>query len=154
MIQAADNADRCEDVIARFATLGGALVELHSVRYTTRYDSRGNPYLAREPYEIDGYNWRCLGCAEYGFEGERYDDTAFRHLKEARAGAQEHAEMCRAVPQTAVPAGWEYATEWFRAKWETLEDILDRRGPDGWELVTVDWDAHQAVFKRPAGGAE
>jgi len=49
---------------------------------------------------------------------------------------------------------WEYLTESFRAKWLTLEDILDKRGPEGWELVTVHWDGHKAVFKRPAGGAE
>jgi hypothetical protein len=143
-----------DGIIARFENVAGALVELHPMRYTTRYDSRGNPYLAREPYEIDGFNWRCLGCAEYGFEGERYDDAGYRHLKDARTDAQTHAARCRAVPQTVQAPRWEYLTEYFTAKWETVEDVLDRRGPDGWELVTVHWDAHQAVFKRPAvGGA-
>ena len=142
-----------ENVIARFANAAGALVELHPARFMTNYDYRGKPYGADEPYEISGYNWRCLGCAEYGFEGERYDDAGYRTLKDARADAQTHAARCRAVPQNVAPAGWEYATEWFRAKWETLEDILDRRGPDGWELVTVDWDGRRVVFKRPAGEA-
>ena len=139
-------------IISRFETLGRATVELHTKRFTTTFSHRGAPYAADTPYEVDGWNWRCLGCAAYGREGDTYHDPGFRDLRQARADANGHAGDCRSKPATAP--GWEYATEWFRAKWETLDDILDRRGPDGWELVTVDWDAHRAVFKRPAiGGA-
>lgn len=143
---------RPESVIARFVNVGGAVVELHTTRFMTHWLS-GPPYACDEPYAVDGWNWRCLGCAAFGREGETYCDPGFRMLSEARAGAQMHAAMCRALPQQA-PAGpcWEYLTESFRAKWETLEQTLDRRGPQGWELVTVNWDSHTAVFKRPAGG--
>ena len=136
------------DVIAWFTTLGGATVELHTARFTTTFDYRGAPYAADRPYQIDGYNWRCLGCAAYGREDESYDDPGFRRKNEARDDASKHAGECR----SATAPRWDYLTESFRAKWLTLRDVLDRRGPEGWELVSVDWDGHEAVFKRPAGG--
>lgn len=136
------------DVIARFATLGGAPVELHTARFTTQFTHRGAPYGADKPYEIDGYNWRCLGCAAYGREGDTYHDSGFRELGQARADANKHAGECH----SALAPRWEYLTESFRDKWLLIQDILDRRGPEGWELVSVDWDGHEAVFKRPAGG--
>lgn len=87
------------DVIARFVNHGGALVDLHRARFTTRWRPSGPPYAAHRPYEVDGFNWRCLGCAAYGREGETYYDPGFRAMDEARAGAQEHAENCRAIPR-------------------------------------------------------
>lgn len=49
---------------------------------------------------------------------------------------------------------WEYAVRGFGVYVNpTLQALLDECGADGWELVTVDWDGRDAVFKRPAGGA-
>lgn len=147
-----DNAARPESVIARFVNLGAALVELHTARFLTKWTAAGPPWHAARPYEVDGWNWWCTGCGEYGRDDESYDDPAFRKLADARSGAQEHSEKCRAVPPRAEAAGWEYLTASFREKWVTLDDVLAQHGPQGWELVAVHWNAHQAVFKRPAGG--
>lgn len=139
------------DVIARFATLGGAPVELHTMRFTTTFDYRGAPFAANGPYEVDGYNWRCRGCAAYGREGDSYNDPGFRHLSEARTEANAHAGECRSLPSR--PSRWEYKTDFYSVTWNTLESILEAHGAAGWELVAVDWSSRQAVFKRPAGGA-
>ncbi|MFG1619533.1 hypothetical protein ACGFI3_42845 [Nonomuraea wenchangensis] len=140
-----------ESVVARFVNVGGALVELHTARFLTHWTYSGPPNGADKPYEVNGWNWRCRGCAAFGREGETYYDPGFRKLGEARDEAQRHAEQCRAIPSTS--AGWEYLIDYFQAKWETLEALLQRHGPLGWELATVNWNAREAVFKRPAGGA-
>jgi hypothetical protein len=87
------------DVVIRFLTLGGAPVELHTARFTTRFDYRGAPYATPQPYEVDGFNWRCTGCTAYGREGDTYNDPGYRKLGEARSAANEHAETCRAMPK-------------------------------------------------------
>lgn len=47
---------------------------------------------------------------------------------------------------------WEYAVDAF-AQWMSprLQEVLDERGRDGWELVAVNWDVREVVFKRPGG---
>lgn len=147
------DATLSDDVVARFENISGALVELHTARFLTNWTYAGPPNAADLPYEVDGWNWRCLGCHEYGREGETYYDPGFRKLSEARSEAQEHAERCRAVPAAAEAPRWEYLVESYRDKWTTFEDILARHCQSGWDLVTVDWEARKVVFKRPAGGA-
>lgn len=138
------------DVLATFTTLGGAAVELHPMTFTTRFDYRGAPWAASTPYEVDGYNWRCRGCAAYGREGDSYNDPGFRCLDEARTEANAHAGECR----SALVARWEYKTDLYSLTWSnTLDDVLKARGKDGWELVAVDFNSRQVVFKRHAGGA-
>lgn len=144
-----ENTGWPEGVVARFCNLAGAFVDLHAARFMTHWLS-GPPYAATEDYEVSGWNWRCLGCAELGREGDTYNDPGFRKLQEARSEAQAHAAECRAVP--ATPASWEYLVESFYAKWVSVEQVLDKRGPQGWELVTVNWNTHEAIFKRPAAG--
>ncbi|MFI0425101.1 hypothetical protein [Spongiactinospora sp. 9N601] len=92
-------ADRPADVITRFLNLGGSVTELHRTRFTTRWTYSGPPYAAASPYEINGYTWRCLGCAAYGREGDDYNDPGWRKLHEARQDAQDHAAYCRAMPR-------------------------------------------------------
>lgn len=89
-----------DGVIARYRTAGGATVALHPTRFTTKWDYRGAPYAATTPYEVGGWNWRCLGCGEYGREGDSYNDPGFCELREARADAQVHAEKRCAMPPT------------------------------------------------------
>jgi hypothetical protein len=151
MSASCDNSARPDEVIARFVNLGGAVVELHTARFMTHWTYAGPPHAAVQDYEVDGWNWRCLGCAAYGRESDTYKDPGFRKLAEARSEAQQHAAMCRAIPDT--PACWEYLVESYRDKWVTFEDILARHCRSGWDLVTVDWDARKVVFKRSAGGA-
>jgi hypothetical protein len=91
-----------EGVIARFVNHGGALVDLHHKRFTTRWRPEGPPFAAHKPYKVDGYNWRCLGCTAYGREGDTYNDPGYRDMNEARAKAQEHADLCRALPRPEV----------------------------------------------------
>ncbi|MGS2645798.1 hypothetical protein [Streptosporangium sp. G12] len=92
------------DVLARFLTVGGATVDVQSVRFTTRYTFRGRPYVdaARE---VDGFAWQCLGCDATGatdgsnpiqFDYGRYLPNE-RDL--ARREANAHAERCRAMPK-------------------------------------------------------
>ncbi|MFF0862328.1 hypothetical protein ACFYUV_11290 [Nonomuraea sp. NPDC003560] len=140
------------DVVAGFVNLGGAIVELHTARFMTQWLS-GPPYACDEPYAVDGWNWRCRGCAAYGREGDSYNDPGFRKLAEARGEAQAHAEKCRAVPLLTELTGWEYLVESYRDKWTTFENVLERHCRSGWELVTVDWDGRRVVFRRPARGA-
>ncbi|WP_187368119.1 hypothetical protein [Nonomuraea terrae] len=101
-------AEQAEDwpttLVARFVTLGGAMVDLDRQRFTTTFDHRGAPYGASKPYEIDGYNWRCHGCGSYGREGDTYHDPGFRREQEAREDANDHAGMCRAVPRPIAAA--------------------------------------------------
>lgn len=142
-----------ESIVASFRNAASALVELHTARFMTHWTYSGPPYAADSPYEVGGWNWRCLGCKAYGREGETYYDPGFRNLPEARSGAQAHAVECRAVPRLAELVGWEYLVESFYEKWMMIEQVLDKRGPQGWELVTVNWASREAVFKRPAGSA-
>jgi len=94
-----DRAAWPDDVITRYLTVGEAVVDLHTKRFTTQWDYRGAPYAATTPYEVNGFNWRCLGCGTYGREGDTYNDPGYRDLSKARGAAQEHAEKCRAIPR-------------------------------------------------------
>jgi hypothetical protein len=86
------------EVITRYANRAGAVVELHTARFTTHWTNAGPPYGANTPYEVDGYNWRCLGCKRYGRQNETYYDPGFQKLEEAQDGAQGHANDCSALP--------------------------------------------------------
>jgi hypothetical protein len=86
-----------EDVLARFVNVGGATVELHNQRFSTKTDSRGY-YHPETSFEVGGFNWRCLGCAVTGC-GDPYEDRAYRKLDEARDHANGHAAKCRAMPR-------------------------------------------------------
>lgn len=47
---------------------------------------------------------------------------------------------------------WEYSVETF-GRWTEphLRDLLAERGADGWELIAINWDGREVVFKRPCG---
>jgi hypothetical protein len=105
------------DVITRFISVGEAIVELHSVRFTTHWTYSGPPFAADKPYVIDGFNWRCLGCGEYGREDETYDDPAYREATEARTEAQAHAAACRALPVPEPQPEPQPGSKRLRARW-------------------------------------
>ncbi|MFJ7238235.1 hypothetical protein ACIQWB_14030 [Streptomyces olivaceus] len=88
-------------VLSRFLTVGGSTVDLRQTRFITRWNGCP-PFAAAEPYEIDGFQWTCVGCGAYGREGDTYHDPNFRKSKEARDDAQAHAEKCRALPRPAA----------------------------------------------------
>lgn len=87
-----------DNVLIHFLTVGGATVEVYPTRFVTRWASCP-PFAAKEPYEIDGFQWRCGGCDAYGRQGETYLDRCFRNRAEARDDANDHAEKCRAMPR-------------------------------------------------------
>ncbi|GAA0969627.1 hypothetical protein GCM10009555_017100 [Acrocarpospora macrocephala] len=124
------------DVLIRFVNVGGAAVDLHSLRFATKWDYRGAPYAATTPYEMDGFNWRCLGCKEYGREGDTYNDPGYGDLREAREAAQQHAERCRATPQEQAMTGWEYHVAYGNPHLSGEE--LNALGRDSWELVSTE----------------
>ncbi|WP_068922227.1 hypothetical protein [Planobispora rosea] len=97
--ETATNGAWPDGVIIRYLNVGGATVDLHRKRYTTQWSYRGAPYAADTPYEVEGYNWRCLGCDAYGREGDTYNDPGYRDLSKTRDAAQEHAERRRAIPR-------------------------------------------------------
>lgn len=84
-----------DGVIARYLTVGGALVDLsHDVYYLT--DTEPNTTIAR-----------CGGCAAH--HQEQWSAYAYRSNNgssgadtEAGKWAQAHAERCRALPRPAV----------------------------------------------------
>jgi hypothetical protein len=90
----------------RFLTAGGAVVELRSRRFDTRYyTSRGRGYVDGTDRwrEVDGYTWGCLGCGLVGKVA--YDDTEYLpgELNLAREHANAHAGQCRALPRSERP---------------------------------------------------
>lgn len=95
-----------DDIVMRFLTQGGAVVEVRTCRFRTRYTVKGRPYISDEYREVNGSNWRCLGCgkqgdaAGYSYQAEPYlPDEADK----ARDDANGHAAGCRAMPKpTAV----------------------------------------------------
>jgi len=87
------------DLLARFLTVGGAVVELRKVRFQTRYIRRPYVLLAGQTRPCDGFTWSCLGCgaqdsAETGFIEPYLDDDE----KQARDDANNHATRCRSMP--------------------------------------------------------
>lgn len=85
-----------DNTVARFLTLGGAVVRMYPTRFITRW--AGGPPFAADPHEIGGFQWECVGCGAYGREGETYKDRNYREQAEARTEANEHADTCRAMP--------------------------------------------------------
>lgn len=93
-----------DNTIARFLTVGGAVVRLYPTRFITRW-AGGPPFAAKEPYETSGFQWTCDGCGAYGRQGETYLDRNYRQQAEARDEANGHADTCRAMPKpTTAPA--------------------------------------------------
>lgn len=84
-----------EGVLARALNLVGAPVDVHGHRFITVWSHTGPPHAAAQPYEVNGFNWRCLGCGSYGRQGDTYNDPGYRDRREAQADAQAHAERCR-----------------------------------------------------------
>ncbi|MFJ1695683.1 hypothetical protein ACIOHC_11115 [Streptomyces sp. NPDC088252] len=92
-------------VIARYLTVGGATVDLSTLRFTTRYTWKGRPYVSDEAREVEGFTWACGGCdatsSTSGRNHIRFDYGRYlpneRH--EASEDANKHAEECRALPR-------------------------------------------------------
>ncbi|MFF5265328.1 hypothetical protein ACFY4C_41140 [Actinomadura viridis] len=70
--------------VGRYLTVGGAVVAVYRSRHGV------------------AFSWECLGCNEH--HSVPRDDWE-RYGWEARKQAQEHAEVCRAVPANAQMAG-------------------------------------------------
>ncbi len=95
-----------EGVIARYLTVGGATVEMRSLRFTTRYTPQGRPYVSDKSREVDGSSWFCLGCGADGSTDAAATYIRFDHGRylpnerdDARRDANAHAEKCRAMPK-------------------------------------------------------
>jgi hypothetical protein len=88
----------------QFATQGGAIVELRSKRFETRWHPwRGRPGVVDTPYEVDGFVWECLGCDAIGRDPGSYEGDYLPSEREvARDEANAHAEKCRALPKPEV----------------------------------------------------
>ncbi|MFD3782094.1 hypothetical protein [Streptomyces sp. NPDC058612] len=94
--------------LIRFLTMGGATVEVHASRFSTRYSWKGRPYVNDTAHEVDGFRWECGGCAATGAtdgsNGPRWDYG--RYLPDerdlVRADANDHATRCRAMAPTAL----------------------------------------------------
>jgi hypothetical protein len=90
--------------LLRFATLGGAVVELREHKFRTTYAHCGKPYGLPDgaTRECAGFRWTCLGCGgtdrRHDFYDPGYLDTEHR---EARDDANDHAAACRAMPRDA-----------------------------------------------------
>jgi hypothetical protein len=84
--------------VARFLTLGGAVVDLTTKRFVTRFADQGRPY-ASEPREVAGYAWLCQGCGDDGYD--QHGDTGYlpEEQHKARTDANAHASTCRAMPK-------------------------------------------------------
>lgn len=50
-----------------------------------------------------------------------------------------------------MAARWEYNTGHYKYGGRQLDDVLADAGRDGWELVAINFDTYQLVFKRPGG---
>ncbi|MET9183458.1 hypothetical protein ABZX88_35385 [Kitasatospora aureofaciens] len=83
-------------VVARFATLGGATVELQTLKFATRY-AHGSRHLGVEEQTVDGIVWDCRGCGTRGtaVHGDPYQA---HQRDQATRAANAHAAACRALP--------------------------------------------------------
>lgn len=90
-----------DPILMRFLTIGGAVVELRSKRFMTRWHPlRGRPEAVDQAYEVDGLAWECLGCDAHGRDPYSYKgDYLPSERDEARAEANDHANICRAMPK-------------------------------------------------------
>ncbi|MFH8792218.1 hypothetical protein [Streptomyces sp. NPDC017941] len=96
-----------EGVIARYLTVGGAVVEL---------TERSGYHGVTHPTETHGACGACPATATFDWGWNAYhdefgtgpqpdfDETGHSLLPTARAWAQAHAETCRALPRPAVTA--------------------------------------------------
>lgn len=90
------------DVLMRFLTQGGAVVELHSQVRRVRTHAGAGRYLLPdgETRISEGFNWRCLGCeatgggGRYGLGDGHFDETQQR---DARDEANAHAKGCQSM---------------------------------------------------------
>lgn len=97
------------DTVTLFVSVGGALVAV----------------VRDASWELP-FSWECRGCKEAS--GYR-----FERAWEAKASAQEHAEVCRAVPRTAAAsapasAGDRLVAEAVRELTATLSSVLGELG--------------------------
>ena len=87
------------DLLARFLTAGGAVVELRKVHFRTCYISRPLVLPEGETRPCDGFTWTCHGCGVKGSAStiftEPYLDS---DEKQARGDANDHAARCRSMP--------------------------------------------------------
>jgi hypothetical protein len=89
----------------RFLTAGGATVELRTKRFSTRtHPAKGRPYVVDEPYQVDGYDWDCLGCGAGSRDRSFWDEQGYLpdQQSQARDDANDHASACRAMPKSEV----------------------------------------------------
>ncbi|MFF2077102.1 hypothetical protein ACFVXG_20360 [Kitasatospora sp. NPDC058162] len=85
-----------DTVLARFTTLGGATVELQSLRFTTRY-AHGHRYPGTEEQTVDGIVWQCRGCGTRGTSNVHGDPYQAHQRDKANQAANTHAASCRAA---------------------------------------------------------
>lgn len=94
--------------LIRFLTMGGATVDVHASRFSTRYSWKGRPYVNDTAREVDGFRWKCGGCsatgATDGSSGPRWDYGCYlpEEWDLARADANDHATRCRAMDPAAL----------------------------------------------------
>jgi hypothetical protein len=87
------------DLLARFLTAGGAVVELRKVHFRTRYISRPCVLPEGETRPCDGFTWRCHGCGVKGSAGTIFTEPYLDgDEKQARDDANDHAARCRSMP--------------------------------------------------------
>jgi hypothetical protein len=88
-----------DNILMRFLTQGGAVVELRRHEFKTNYTHKGRPYVGDEWYPVNGFRWECLGCGKVG--GPTFSEHNYLPDEgdEARDDANEHATSCRAMPK-------------------------------------------------------
>ncbi|MFF4777655.1 hypothetical protein ACFY05_32990 [Microtetraspora fusca] len=91
-----------EGVVARCITAGATTVDVYETTFKTGYDAHGK-WLGGERREVDGFNWRCLGCNEVGKADESYYiGKGYRDQREAKNEAQTHANGCSFLPRPSA----------------------------------------------------
>lgn len=84
------------DVLMRFLTQGGAVVELYPHTWTE--------HLAARSVKHGGFQWECRGCGAFGGPGTfDYEKAAKgyseREPNKSRDDANAHADTCRSMPR-------------------------------------------------------
>ena len=90
-----------ENVLARYLTVGGAHVDLTSIRFRTRYLPQGRPYVGDSYREVNGFTWTCHGCGTTGSVGSFGDPYLPNERQDAHLGANAHANGCRSMAKPA-----------------------------------------------------
>ncbi|MFE2412332.1 hypothetical protein ACFXDE_28690 [Kitasatospora sp. NPDC059408] len=88
-----------ENVLARYLTVGGAQIDLTSVRFRTRFLPKGRPYVGDTYHEVDGFTWKCNGCGTTGSVGVYGDPYLPNERQDAHLDANAHANECRSMPK-------------------------------------------------------